>query len=253
MNGLDPAAVAAHLPSARDRFAAAAATTRTHLNAHGGYVTWSGGRDSTVVTHLASRISPDIPVVWFDSGLEFPDTHTYIHHLADLWNLNLHIIEATPDALSIMEQSGAWDHDREPDWSTPDLHHALVTQPATTARRRFGNAELWGLRADESKVRKALLAPGRGTITRADGTLTHSPIWSWRDLDVTAYLARHHIEENPVYTRLRAAGATGKDLRVGLALDGNNLQYGRVVWLKRCYPDLYRSVEARLPRVREWS
>lgn len=252
MNGLDPATVAAHLPSARRRFNEPLDAIAAHLETHSGYVSFSGGRDSTVVVDLARRVAPNTPIVWFDSGLEFPDTHTYIHQLADGWNLNLHIIEAQPDALTIMEQSGSWDHDREPDWTTPDLHNALVTTPAITARNQFGHAELWGLRADESVARRRLLKPGNGHFTRTDGTHTYAPIWAWRDIDVTGYLAHRNIPENPAYHRLRAAGATGKDLRVGLALDGNNLQYGRVTWLRRCYPDLYQQIEARLPRVREW-
>lgn len=251
--GLDPAQIAAHLPSARARFQSAADAAASHLRAHGGYVSWSGGRDSTAAVHLSATADPRVPVVWFDSGLEFPDTHAYITAMAKRWNLNLHIITATPDALSIMEASGAWDHGAAPGWDAPDLHEALITRPARHAREQFGNAEVWGLRASESAGRRALLAPGQGTFTRADGTVVCSPIWSWRDLDVTSYLAAHDIDENPAYARLRAAGATGKDLRVGLALDGNNLNFGRVIWLRRCYPDLYRRIEARLPRLREWS
>lgn len=251
--GLDPAHVAAHLRSARERFTSARHHVGDHLQAHGGYVSWSGGRDSTAVVHLAHCADPDVPVVWFNSGLEFPDTHTYIHDLAQAWNLNLHVIDATPDALSIMEASGAWDHDAPPGWDAPNLHDALITQPARLARSRFGHSEVWGLRAAESQGRRALLTPGQGTFARADGTVVCSPIWAWREVDVTAYLAAHHITENPAYARLRAAGATGKDLRVGLALDGNNLNFGRVVWLRRCYPALYRDIEARLPRLREWS
>lgn len=251
--GLNPAHVAAHLRSARDRFATATDTVSSHLHTHGGYVSWSGGRDSTAVVHLAAAANPNVPVVWFDSGLEFPDTHTYIHNLAQSWGLNLHIIKATPDALSIMETSGAWDHDAPPGWDAPDLHEALITRPAQQARELFGRAEVWGLRAAESQGRRALLAPRRGAFTRADGTVVCSPIWAWREVDVTAYLAAHNIAENPAYERLRAAGATGKDLRVGLALDGNNLNFGRVVWLRRCYPDLYRDIVLRLPRLREWA
>lgn len=251
--GLDPARVAAHLPSARGRFTQASTVVARHLHTHGGYVSWSGGKDSTAAVHLAASAVPDVPVVWFDSGLEFPDTRPYLTTLASRWNLNFHIITAVPDALSIMEASGAWDHDALPGWDAPDLHDALVTRPARQARARFGPAEVWGLRAAESAGRRALLAPGQGTFTRADGTVVCSPIWSWRDVDVAAYLASHDIPLNPAYDRLRAAGATGKDLRVGLALDGNNLNFGRVVWLRRCYPDLYRQIEDRLPRLREWA
>lgn len=251
--GLDPSFVAAHLPSAQAKFATASGLTRAHLDKHTGYVSWSGGKDSTAVVHLARHINPDVPVVWFDSGLEFPDTRPYLIGLAEKWQLNFHTITATPDALTIMEQAGTWDHEADLNIDAPDLHDALVTRPAATARARYGPAELWGLRATESQGRRALLAPGNGTFTRHDGTVTCSPIWSWRDTDVTAYLSHHDVPEHPAYRLLRHHGATGKDLRVGLAVDGNNLHHGRITWLRRIYPDYYRTVEKRLPRLREWT
>ena len=38
--------------------------------------------------HLAHTVDPDVPVVFFDSGLESPETYTYLEHLAELWDLN---------------------------------------------------------------------------------------------------------------------------------------------------------------------
>ena len=41
-----------------------------HLDAHDGYVAFSGGKDSTVALDLARRADPNVPVCFFDSGLE---------------------------------------------------------------------------------------------------------------------------------------------------------------------------------------
>ena len=59
-----------------------------HLETHDGYLAFSGGKDSMVVLHLAHTVDPDVPVVFFDSGLESPETYTYLDHLAELWDLN---------------------------------------------------------------------------------------------------------------------------------------------------------------------
>ncbi len=45
-----------------------------HLDQHEGYVAFSGGKDSLVTLHLALQADPDVPVAFFDSGLEFPET-----------------------------------------------------------------------------------------------------------------------------------------------------------------------------------
>lgn len=37
------------------------------------YVSFSGGKDSTVLLDLARRIYPEIPAVFVDTGLEYPE------------------------------------------------------------------------------------------------------------------------------------------------------------------------------------
>lgn len=250
--GLDPAHLAAALPSRALKFQALLPLVREHLSTHSGYVAWSGGKDSTVVVDLARRALPNVPICLFDSGLEFPENMAYVSDLADRWALNLHVLKAIPDALTVMRLSGAWDHQAPPRAAGPSLHEALISIPASEAVARFGHGELTGLRAQESGARQALLLSRQGRYVRANTTRVYAPLWDWRDLDVNAYLAQHDIPENPVYARLRSVGAAGRDLRVGVAFDGNNLQYGRASWLRRGWPDLYAQIEAALPRVREW-
>jgi len=37
------------------------------------YVAFSGGKDSTVLLHLTRQLYPDVPAVFCDTGLEFPE------------------------------------------------------------------------------------------------------------------------------------------------------------------------------------
>lgn len=37
------------------------------------YVAFSGGKDSTVLLDIVRRIYPDVPAVFADTGLEFPE------------------------------------------------------------------------------------------------------------------------------------------------------------------------------------
>lgn len=254
--GLDPGLVAANLSSVQARHRAAALDVLTHLDRHGGYISYSGGADSTVVAHLAHQAHPGIPIVWFDSGLEFPETRTYIADLSARFGWNLRTICAIPDALSVMAAAGNWTHASDhPDRAAPeplDLHQVLITDPSRRARAEFGAAELWGLRAAESTGRTRLLTRARGQVRRADGTITYAPLWSWSSRDVSAYLVAHDIPPNPVYSRLRVVGATGRDLRVGMLLDGNHLAFGRAVWVSRGWPQEWARIVDALPRAAEW-
>ena len=47
---------------------------------HGGnvYVSFSGGKDSTVLLDLARRVFPDIPAVFVDTGLEYPEIKSFV-------------------------------------------------------------------------------------------------------------------------------------------------------------------------------
>ena len=42
------------------------------------YVSFSGGKDSTVLLHIARQLFPDIPAVYVDTGLEFPEVKRFI-------------------------------------------------------------------------------------------------------------------------------------------------------------------------------
>lgn len=108
-----------------------------HLEEHDGYVALSGGKDSVVVADLARRADPATLMVWFDSGLEWPETRTYLHDLADAWHLNLAIVHPQPDALEVMETSGLWhlvDRPRRPRCPRcPRCASMLPPRPRTNA------------------------------------------------------------------------------------------------------------------------
>lgn len=42
------------------------------------YISFSGGKDSTVLLHIAREIYPDIPAVFIDTGLEYPEIRQFV-------------------------------------------------------------------------------------------------------------------------------------------------------------------------------
>ena len=51
---------------------------RWFLNEHDAYVCFSGGKDSTVLLHIAREMYSNIPAVFVDTGLEYPEIREFV-------------------------------------------------------------------------------------------------------------------------------------------------------------------------------
>lgn len=222
------------------------------LVSQGGYVSFSGGKDSVVVLHMAISTYPDIPVCFFKSDLEFPENVTYIGEMAKQLDCNLHIIP-TRSVLDVFVSEGWFNHSRDDRDTGEDLHAVKMLEPAAKAREQFGDVVFWGMRSDESRGRGALLRPTRGITRYNDGRIAYAPLWNWTSQDVEAYCARHQILLNPLYAKMADVGVPEKERRVGSIFDGANIDNGRIGWLKRGWPEEYDKLRLSLPRIEEFS
>lgn len=48
------------------------------------YVSFSGGKDSTVLLYIARQMYPDIPAVFVDTGLEYPEIRNFVKSITDV-------------------------------------------------------------------------------------------------------------------------------------------------------------------------
>lgn len=42
------------------------------------YISFSGGKDSTVLLHLVRELYPEVPAVYVDTGLEYPEIRDFV-------------------------------------------------------------------------------------------------------------------------------------------------------------------------------
>lgn len=244
-----------------------------HLDAHDGFVSWSGGKDSTVVVDLARQVDPNVPVVFFDSGLQFPETLRYLQDLSEAWRLNFEVIPAEPDLLTVMVALGGFDHHAPDKRLGVELAELMITGPASEAHRRHGRGSLWGVRVQEAPGRGALYrqrlavetearqeqsreevrAAAGGIVRRIDGTVTYGPIWDWQPDQVFEYLAGRDIEPNPLYRKLADLGVPQRQIRVDSIIDASKLSNGHITWLQKGWPDLFDRLAIALPRLPEWT
>jgi len=172
--------------------------------------------EDAVVAHLASRVSPGVPVVFLDTGYHFPETIGTRDAVAAV--MDVEVITLTPRQ-TVAEQDaqyGAKLHDRD-----PDLCCALrKVQPLEEGLREY-DAWATGLRRDESPTRAD--TPVVGWDERRQKVKV-SPIARWTQDDVDAYVAEHGVLTNPLlsdgYASVGCAPCTrrvleGEDARAG--------------------------------------
>lgn len=247
-----------------------------HLENSDGYLAFSGGKDSLAVLHLTLQVDHAVPVVFFDSGFEYPETYAYLQQIQSHYDITIDVIPSRRTTLQVLIDSGAWDHDTPPGRLNENLHRLLITEPASIAHQRYGPGELWGVRAEESQGRRIRYALALreemaaqcgpdccaghleqrhthgGLIRRQDTTLAYGPVWDWSTEQIWAYLDSHHVPVNPIYQRLRALGAPEHFHRISTILDGQRLEHGRCTWLQRGWPTLFNALATALPRIREF-
>jgi len=69
-------------------------------------VAFSGGKDSEVVLWLCLQINPNVPVVFNNTGVEYPETVNFVAKLAEEWNLNLIVTHPEKSFWECIEQYG---------------------------------------------------------------------------------------------------------------------------------------------------
>lgn len=187
------------------------------------YVSFSGGKDSTVLAHAAHLALPGIPILCSDSGVPFRWTADERDRFAACarergWNY----------------RTFTWDK-----WGQTRVTADAAKYRASVHASQFEELERWatahgytrrvmGLRAEESRKRRISLGTDRGSSkTRL------CPIGLWKIDHVWAYLVEHGLPWVGIYDHQGPAARNGL---IGL----NAAENGRLVYLKHHYPEAYR-------------
>ncbi|WP_252189882.1 MULTISPECIES: phosphoadenosine phosphosulfate reductase family protein [unclassified Rhodococcus (in: high G+C Gram-positive bacteria)] len=91
--------------------------------------------DSLAVLDLARRVEPEVPVVFFESGLDYGETYDYLSKTTHTWRLDLHRIPTDPHYCRSPPRFGLWDHEATSDATTAAivvLHECSSPNPPTS-------------------------------------------------------------------------------------------------------------------------
>ncbi|MCC9738823.1 phosphoadenylyl-sulfate reductase [Streptomyces sp. MNU89] len=172
--------------------------------------------EDAVVAHLASRVQPGVDVVFLDTGYHFPETIGTRDAVAAVMDVN--VISVTPRQ-TVAEQDAEYGpklHDRD-----PDLCCAL--RKVAPLEEGLAGYDAWatGLRRDNGPTRAATPVVDWDAKRRK---VKISPIATWTQDDLDAYVAEHGVLTNPLltdgYPSIGCAPCTrrvkpGEDVRAG--------------------------------------
>lgn len=108
-------------------------------------------------------------------------------------------------------------------------------------------SQLLGMRADESKGRKACFRV-RGLRYPAHGLDVCNPFGWWTTRDVWAYLVSEGVPWHRLYD-CETHGETRETLRNGGWLSVHGSNDARIPWLREHFPEQYRALRERFPQV----
>lgn len=136
----------------------------------------------TLLIDIATRVAPDIEVVFLDTGFHFSETLSTVRAAMERYSLNLTVLRPNADV--------------------PDLWRDGVEsccggrKAALLDRHLLDNADAWlsGLRRSDSPERAST------PIVELDrrGLVKVNPIAAWSDMEVDAYIHDHDVLVNPL-------------------------------------------------------
>jgi phosphoadenosine phosphosulfate reductase len=154
-------------------------------------LTSSFGADSAVLLHLVSRIAPDTPVLFLDTGKLFPETIAYRDALiARLKLTDVRSVNPLPARIAEVDPSGYL-------WSVePDQCCAVrKVEPLAQALEGF-DAWITGRKRFQAITRAQL-----PVFEQDQQRIKVNPLATWGEADVTAYMQKHDLPRHPLVAR----------------------------------------------------
>jgi phosphoadenosine phosphosulfate reductase len=156
-------------------------------------LTTSFGIQSAVMLHLVTRIVPEVPVIFIDTGYLFPETYRFADELTKKLNLNLKTyVPAQTAAQQEALYGKQWEQGLD---GLKRYNHLNKVEPMDRAVRELkATAWLAGLRRSQASTREKLsVVQHQNKITKVH------PIIDWDNRTIHRYLTEHGLNYHPLW------------------------------------------------------
>jgi len=164
--------------------------------AEGLVMSTSFGIQSAVMLHLVTRVLPNIPVIWVDTGYLPPETYQFAAQLTEGLQLNLKVYQSPMSPARMEALYGKlWKHNDVKALNRYDQMRKV--EPMQRALRELkATGWLAGLRRDQTNHRQQLTR-----VNQQGEQYKILPILDWHSRDVYQYLTAQDLPYHPFFDR----------------------------------------------------
>ena len=191
-------------------------------------ISFSGGKDSVVVAHLVKKALGSVPLLFSNTGIEFPETVKYTRAFARKNRFKLLEYNAPNDFMPMCEKLGP--PSRMMRWCCSTQKAAPINEFYRGMKEQVLSFD--GIRSCESKARSKY--PRIKNNTKIIKQLSAYPIFDWSEWEIWAYILLESIEFNPLYRM-------GYN-RVGCWACPSNSPFDKYL-LSKTHPEIFRGWE----------
>jgi len=150
--------------------------------------------EGTCVIHMATRIRPDVEILFLETGFHFQETLRFREELTKRFGLNVIDIRGDYTPRTQAEEFGERLYERDPN-ACCELNKVIPFTRALHLR------DLWmtGLRRDSSPSRADTPIVEQYRLEPGKMMVKVNPVANWSRKDVWGYLKEHDVPHHPLY------------------------------------------------------
>jgi phosphoadenosine phosphosulfate reductase len=154
----------------------------------------SFGIQSAVMLHLVTKVIPNIPIIWIDTGYLPKETYLFAEELSKTLNLNLKVYQSSLSPARMEAIHGKlW---QKNDLESLNLYDQIrKVEPMQRALQELkATAWLAGLRQNQTDFRQKL-----DYINKQGDQYKILPILTWNSRDIYQYLTKYDLPYHPYF------------------------------------------------------
>ncbi len=147
---------------------------------------------SVPLLHLISRVCPEMPVLFIDTGFHFPETLAFRDDLQARYNLNVVVVRPAITKHDLLMRYGEGLYRRDPDL-------CCYLNKVEPMQRAISDLAAWiaGVRHDQTRHRAKL----KVIQPLSSGLLKIHPLLHWSKEDLQAYMDKYALPKHPLHKK----------------------------------------------------